>query len=128
MADTAINVGALMRFVQRVDGRPARAGAAGAVLSWSRARPSARQAPAKGFLADHDLRYLVPGPRLLRRALLRPDVGLASQLQATRSSSIPQQFINLLPFVLTLIILSVAAGRVRRLRRPANNRSSRRGS
>lgn len=39
--------------------------------------------------------------------------GLASQLQADAVINIPQQFINMLPYVLTLIILSIAAGKVR---------------
>ena len=38
---------------------------------------------------------------------------LASQLQASNVVSLPQQFINLLPYVLTLVVLAVAAGRVR---------------
>jgi simple sugar transport system permease protein len=37
----------------------------------------------------------------------------ASQLQADDVVDIPQQFINLLPYVLTLVLLAVAAGRVR---------------
>jgi simple sugar transport system permease protein len=37
----------------------------------------------------------------------------AAQLQIDKVVEIPQQFINMLPFVMTLIVLSVAAGRVR---------------
>ncbi len=38
---------------------------------------------------------------------------LASQLQASNVVNIPEQFVNLLPYVLTLVVLAVFAGRVR---------------
>ena len=39
--------------------------------------------------------------------------GVASQLQADEVVDIPQQFINMLPYVLTIVLLAVVAGRVR---------------
>ena len=39
--------------------------------------------------------------------------GMASQLQADEVINIPQQFINMLPYVMTLVVLSFSAGRVR---------------
>ena len=39
--------------------------------------------------------------------------GTASQLQAGNVVAIPEQFVNLLPYVLTLVVLAVAAGKVR---------------
>ncbi len=38
---------------------------------------------------------------------------IASQLQADEVINIPQQFVNLLPFVMTLVVLAIAVGRVR---------------
>ncbi len=49
--------------------------------------------------------------RFRRGALLRLHSAVASQLQGR--IHIPQQFITLLPYVLTLIVLAVFAGRVR---------------
>ena len=39
--------------------------------------------------------------------------GVASQLQADEVVNIPPQFINMLPYVLTIVLLAVVAGRVR---------------
>jgi len=39
--------------------------------------------------------------------------GVASQLQADEVIDIPPQFINMLPYVLTIVLLAVVAGRVR---------------
>lgn len=39
--------------------------------------------------------------------------GVASQLQAEEVIAIPQQFINMLPYVLTIVLLAVVAGRVK---------------
>ena len=39
--------------------------------------------------------------------------GLASQLQADEVVDIPPQFINMLPYVMTIVLLAVVAGRVR---------------
>lgn len=39
--------------------------------------------------------------------------GMASQLQADDVINIPQQFINMLPYVMTLVVLSFSAGKVR---------------
>jgi simple sugar transport system permease protein len=39
--------------------------------------------------------------------------GVASQLQADEVVDIPPQFINMLPYVLTIVLLAVVAGRVR---------------
>ncbi len=38
---------------------------------------------------------------------------VASQLQGVGAISIPQQFITILPYILTLVVLAVFAGRVR---------------
>lgn len=39
--------------------------------------------------------------------------GVASQLQADEVVDIPQQFINMLPYVLTIVLLAIVSGRVR---------------
>ncbi|MBM3689298.1 MAG: ABC transporter permease [Actinobacteria bacterium] len=39
--------------------------------------------------------------------------GLASQLQADEVIAIPQQFINMLPYVLTIVLLAVVSGRIK---------------
>ncbi|HOA87991.1 MAG TPA: ABC transporter permease [Propioniciclava tarda] len=114
-ADTAgINVN-LMRFVN-VTMAGLLAGAAGAVLSMEQSSTFERGMSAgKGFLALAIMIFgaWFPGRAFFAALFFGLMSGLASQLQADKVVNIPQQFINLLPFVLTLIILSVAAGRVR---------------
>lgn len=92
------------------------AGMAGAYLSMEAAGTFERGFTAgRGFLA---LAILIFGAwypnRVMAAALF---FGFASataaQLQIDKVVEIPQQFINMLPFVMTLIVLSVAAGRVR---------------
>ena len=39
--------------------------------------------------------------------------GLASQLQADEVIDIPQQFINMLPYILTIVLLAIVSGRVK---------------
>lgn len=39
--------------------------------------------------------------------------GLASQLQADEVIAIPQQFVNMLPYVLTIVLLAIVSGRVK---------------
>ena len=39
--------------------------------------------------------------------------GVASQLQADEVVAIPQQFVNMLPYVLTIVLLAIVAGRVK---------------
>lgn len=39
--------------------------------------------------------------------------GLASQLQADEVIAIPQQFINMLPYVLTIVLLAIVSGRIK---------------
>ena len=39
--------------------------------------------------------------------------GLASQLQADEVVAIPQQFINMLPYVLTIVLLAIVSGRIK---------------
>jgi simple sugar transport system permease protein len=90
------------------------AGAAGAYLSMEATGGFERGMTAgRGFLALAIL--IVGGWRPLRVFAAALFFGftnaLASQLQGV--ISIPQQFITLLPYLLTLIVLAVAAGRVR---------------
>ena len=114
-ADTAgINVNR-MRFVN-VMFAGLLAGAAGALLSMEQTSTFERGMSAgKGFLALAIMIFgaWFPGRAFFAALLFGLMSGVASQLQADKVVDIPQQFINLLPFVLTLIILSVAAGRVR---------------
>lgn len=92
------------------------AGAAGVYLSMEQTSTFERGMSAgKGFLA---LAIMIFGAWYPIRALLAAlffglASGVASQLQADQVVHIPQQFVNLLPYVLTLVILAVAAGRVR---------------
>ena len=39
--------------------------------------------------------------------------GLASQLQADEVVAIPQQFINMLPYILTIVLLAIVSGRIK---------------
>ena len=92
------------------------AGAAGVYLSMEQTSTFERGMSAgKGFLA---LAIMIFGAWFPARALAAAlffglTAGIASQLQADRVVDIPQQFVNLLPYVLTLVVLAVAAGRVR---------------
>lgn len=92
------------------------AGMAGAYLSMEAAGTFERGFTAgRGFLA---LAILIFGAwypnRVMAAALFFGFASAtASQLQIDKVVDIPQQFINMLPFVMTLIVLSVAAGRVR---------------
>jgi simple sugar transport system permease protein len=92
------------------------AGCAGAYLSMEATSSFERGMTAgRGFLA---LAIMIFGAwRPLRAFAAALFFGftsaLASQLQADDVVDIPQQFINLLPYVLTLVVLALAAGRVR---------------
>ncbi len=92
------------------------AGMAGAYLSMEAAGTFERGFTAgRGFLA---LAIMIFGAwypnRVMAAALFFGFASAtASQLQIDKVVDIPQQFINMLPFVMTLIVLSVAAGRVR---------------
>jgi ABC-type uncharacterized transport system permease subunit len=69
----------------------------------------------RGFLALAILIFGIWYPNRVMFAALffGLTAGIASQLQADKVVNIPQQFVNLLPYLLTLIVLGVAAGRVR---------------
>ncbi len=92
------------------------AGAAGAFLSMEASSTFERGMTAgRGFLA---LAIMIFGAwKPLQAAAAALFFGfaqaIASQLQADKVVAIPQQLINTLPFVLTLVVLAVAAGRVR---------------
>jgi simple sugar transport system permease protein len=92
------------------------AGCAGAYLSMEAAGTFERGFTAgRGFLA---LAILIFGAWYPNRVMFAAlffgfTAALSSQLQADEVINIPQQFINLLPYVMTLIVLAVAAGRVR---------------
>lgn len=92
------------------------AGAAGAYLSMEATSSFERGFTAgRGFLA---LAIMIFGAWYPARAFAAAlffgfATALASQLQASNVVAIPQQFVNLLPYVLTLVILAVFAGRVR---------------
>lgn len=114
-ADTAgINVIALRLF--NVTAAGTLAGLAGTYLSMEATSTFERgMSSGRGFLA---LAILIFGAwRPLRALAAAIFFGFmsssASQLQASNVVDIPQQFINLLPFVLTLVVLAAAAGRVR---------------
>jgi simple sugar transport system permease protein len=114
-ADTAgVNVIALRLF--NVTAAGLLAGLAGTYLSMEATSTFEREMSAgRGFLA---LAILIFGAwRPLRAAAAALFFGFmsaaASQLQASNVVDIPQQFINLLPYVLTLVVLAAAAGRVR---------------
>ncbi|MEY2634684.1 MAG: hypothetical protein RIS75_624 [Actinomycetota bacterium] len=114
-ADTAgINVIA-MRLVN-VTLAGALAGAAGAYLSMEATSSFERGFTAgRGFLALAILIFGAWHPLRVASAALffGFSTALAAQLQADEVINIPQQFINILPFVMTLIVLATAAGRVR---------------
>lgn len=114
-ADTAgINVIALRLFNVTIAG--ALAGLAGTYLSMEATSTFERgMSSGRGFLALAILIFGAWRPmRALAAALFFGFMqALASQLQASDVVNIPQQFINLLPYVLTLVVLAAAAGRVR---------------
>ncbi len=114
-ADTAgINVNR-MRFVN-VSLAGILAGAAGAYLSMEATSSFERNLTAgRGFLALAIMIFGAWNPvRALAAALFFGlATGVASQLEADQVVNIPSQFIGMLPYVLTLVVLSVAAGRVR---------------
>lgn len=114
-ADTAgINVIALRLINVSLAGLLA--GAAGAYLSMEATSSFERGFTAgRGFLA---LAIMIFGAWYPARAFAAAlffgfATALASQLQAGDVINIPQQFVSLLPYVLTLVILAVFAGRVR---------------
>ncbi len=114
-ADTAgINVIALRLVNVSLAGLLA--GAAGAYLSMEATSSFERGFTAgRGFLA---LAIMIFGAWYPARAFAAAlffgfATAVASQLQASNIIDIPQQFVNLLPYVLTLVVLSVFAGRVR---------------
>lgn len=92
------------------------AGAAGVFMSMEQTSTFERGMSAgKGFLA---LAIMIFGAWYPLRALAAAlffglASSIASQLQADKVVDIPQQFVNLLPYVLTLLVLALAAGRVR---------------
>lgn len=92
------------------------AGAAGAYLAMEASSTFERGFTAgRGFLA---LAIMIFGAWYPLRALAAALFfglmsGTAAQLQASDVVAIPAQFVNLLPYVLTLVVLAVAAGKVR---------------
>ncbi|MFW5473340.1 ABC transporter permease [Knoellia sp. CPCC 206450] len=114
-ADTAgINVIGLRLF--NVTAAGTLAGIAGAYLSMEATSTFERgMSSGRGFLALAILIFGAWRPlRALAAALFFGFMSAsASQLQASNVVDIPQQFINLLPYVLTLVVLAAAAGRVR---------------
>ena len=92
------------------------AGCAGAFLALEAAGTFARGLTAgRGFLALAIMIFGAWNPlgALAAALFFGISTAIASQLQADEVINIPQQFVNLLPFVMTLIVLSVAVGRVR---------------
>ena len=92
------------------------AGCAGAFLALEAAGTFARGLTAgRGFLALAIMIFGAWNPMgaLAAALFFGLSTAIASQLQADSVINIPQQFVNLLPFVMTLIVLSVAVGRVR---------------
>ena len=92
------------------------AGCAGAFLALEAAGTFARGLTAgRGFLALAIMIFGAWNPMgaLAAALFFGLSTALASQLQADEVINIPQQFVNLLPFIMTLIVLSVAVGRVR---------------
>ncbi|PRY49953.1 nucleoside ABC transporter membrane protein [Knoellia remsis] len=92
------------------------AGVAGTYLSMEATSSFERgMSSGRGFLALAILIFGAWRPmRALAAALFFGFMSAtASQLQASDVVNIPQQFINLLPYVLTLVVLAAAAGRVR---------------
>lgn len=92
------------------------AGCAGAFLALEAAGTFARGLTAgRGFLALAIMIFGAWNPlgALAAALFFGLSTAIASQLQADEVINIPQQFVNLLPFVMTLIVLSIAVGRVR---------------
>jgi general nucleoside transport system permease protein len=92
------------------------AGCAGAFLALEAAGTFARGLTAgRGFLALAIMIFGAWNPMgaLAAALFFGLSTAIASQLQADEVINIPQQFVNLLPFVMTLVVLSVAVGRVR---------------
>lgn len=92
------------------------AGCAGAFLALEAAGTFARGLTAgRGFLALAIMIFGAWNPMgaLAAALFFGLSTAIASQLQADSVINIPQQFVNLLPFVMTLIVLSIAVGRVR---------------
>jgi simple sugar transport system permease protein len=92
------------------------AGCAGAFLALEAAGTFQRGLTAgRGFLALAIMIFGAWNPMgaLAAALFFGLSTALASQLQADEVINIPQQFVNLLPFVMTLVVLSVAVGRVR---------------
>lgn len=92
------------------------AGAAGAFLSMEATSTFERgMSSGRGFLALAILIFGAWNPlRVFAAALFFGFTSaMASQLQVDQVIAIPQQFINLLPYVLTLVVLASAATRVR---------------
>jgi simple sugar transport system permease protein len=92
------------------------AGCAGAFLALEAAGTFQRGLTAgRGFLALAIMIFGAWNPMgaLAAALFFGLSTAIASQLQADEVINIPQQFVNLLPFVMTLIVLSIAVGRVR---------------
>ena len=92
------------------------AGCAGAFLALEAAGTFQRGLTAgRGFLALAIMIFGAWNPMgaLAAALFFGLSTAIASQLQADEVINIPQQFVNLLPFVMTLVVLSVAVGRVR---------------
>jgi ABC-type uncharacterized transport system permease subunit len=92
------------------------AGCAGAFLALEAAGTFSRGLTAgRGFLALAIMIFGAWNPMgaLAAALFFGLSTAIASQLQADSVIDIPQQFVNLLPFVMTLIVLAVAVGRVR---------------
>jgi simple sugar transport system permease protein len=92
------------------------AGCAGAFLALEAAGTFARGLTAgRGFLALAIMIFGAWNPlgALAAALFFGVSTALASQLQADQVINIPQQFVNLLPYVMTLVVLAIAVGRVR---------------
>ena len=92
------------------------AGCAGAFLALEAAGTFARGLTAgRGFLALAIMIFGAWNPlgALAAALFFGLSTAIASQLQADEVINIPQQFVNLLPFVMTLVVLAIAVGRVR---------------
>lgn len=92
------------------------AGAAGVFIAMEQTSSFERGMSAgKGFLALAIMIFgaWYPGRAMAAALFFGLASSAASQLQADQVISIPQQWVNMLPYVLTLIVLAVAAGRMR---------------
>ena len=92
------------------------AGCAGAFLALEAAGTFQRGLTAgRGFLALAIMIFGAWNPMgaLAAALFFGLSTAIASQLQADEVINIPQQFVNLLPFVMTLVVLAIAVGRVR---------------